>query len=259
MKIALCFFGCAPMDTLRNSAKGQIHHDVTKKHWLKNVIEPNNPDVFIHCWSPQYEQEYTDTYHPKKWLFEPTRKFPTKRRQKIMDYNMTNDEIMTSVHYSLKQSIDMKTKYEEENNFKYDLVMIARMDIIWFNKLSLSKFDPNFINVSPWNYVDISKTRLMKDIILDYFIITSSELANKISDLYLEIEKYCTYCAPMVAKSHYLKDKKLLHKIKTDHVKRFHDFILFRHLYNNYKRKNEGDEWTGMHEHKKILLDKIIE
>ena len=257
MKIALCFYGCVPMDTIRNSAVGKINYDVSIKHWIKNVIKPNNVDIFIHAWTKDDGKDYINEYKPKKYLFEPPKSFPVRRKQKIHDYNKCNDEIMKSVHYSLKKSIDMKTEYENEHNFKYDLVMISRMDIIWFKELILSTFDPQYINLSPWNFVDLSKNcRRMGDIILDYFIITGTDIANKISNLYLEIDKYCEYCAPMVAKSHYLKNNDLLHFVKTDGVKRFHDFILFRNLYINFA--NNTDEWEGLHKHQKILLKKIL-
>lgn len=258
MKIALCFYGCAPLETLRGKMKNQIKWDIPQQQWLKYVIEPNdNIDIFMHCWTPNVKEDYVKKFKPKKYVFEPPKKFPITRRQRIMDYNKTNDEIMQSVHYSIQQSLKLKQQYEIENNFVYNVVMIARMDVVWFEKVDFSQFNTNYIHIPPWNYAyDVNKYRPM-DYILDYFIITNSELANKIGDLYNNIHKYYQYAAPQIAKYHYFKDVGLYDLVKRDAYKRFHSFILFRNLLIDAKR-NYGEEWRGLEEQKKILFAKLL-
>ena len=170
MKIALCFYGCSPLDTLRGSSSG-LKINYTIKHWLKYVIIPNKPDIFIHCWSVKSMGEYVENFKPTRYKFEQPKHFPVHRKQRIMDYGKTNDEIMKSVHYSLQQSVQMKKQIEHDHNFKYDVVMIARLDIMWFNQISFKNFNMDYIHISPWNFAnDINSTRKM-DYILDYFMI----------------------------------------------------------------------------------------
>lgn len=271
MRIALCFFGMGAMDCLKY-AKSNVKKDISRKHWLKYMIEPNDMDIFIHCWSPKYKDDYEIEFgnYIKESVFEEKKQWPSRRGHKrIIDYNNTLDEIMQSVHYSLKQSVDMKTKYEQENNFTYDLVMIARMDVIWFNygnhKLEELGLDPELIYTSPWNYAfDKTKTRKL-DYIFDHYLVTGSSMANKISEIFETIDKYVKYETPQVMKYQYFKDIGIFEKVRPNLFYRFYDHILFRwlyypldkHLYRNGRPMT--DEWQGLKERREILLKQILE
>ena len=52
MKVALCFFGMPPMKCNKDE---RVIKDLSLKLWKKNVIDPNNVDIFIHCWFPPYQ------------------------------------------------------------------------------------------------------------------------------------------------------------------------------------------------------------
>lgn len=265
MKIALCLYGMAPMDCLKH-ASHFIKQDITRNHWLKYIIEPNNMDVFIHCWSPKYQDEYLNDYKPKDYLFEQEKKWPCRKGfERIIDYNNSLDEIMQSVHYSLKQSVDMKTKYEIKNNFKYDFVMIARMDIVWFKEQKIENYnlDKSYIYTSPWNYAfDIHKN-MDTPYIFDHYMITGTDMANTISNIFYSIDKYVQYGTPQVIKYFYFQDINIIDKIKPLFY-RFHDHILFRWLYYPEKylfRKGKPltDEWEGLLEQRENLLKQILD
>lgn len=269
MKIALCLYGMGAMDCLKY-AKPFVKKDSSRKHWLKYMIEPNNMDVFIHCWSQEYEKDYVNDFKPKDYIFEERKKWPERRGHKrVVDYGNSLDEIMQSVHYSLKQSVDMKTKYEEQNDFEYDLVMIARMDVVWFDygnhKLSQLNLDPERIYTSPWNYAhNKTKTRNMQ-YIFDHYMVTGSKMANTISKIFDNIQKYVQYSTPQVMKYQYFKDIGILDKVEPNLFYRFYDHILFRWLYyplNPHLYKNGNpltDEWEGLREQRENLLKQILE
>ncbi len=272
MKIALCLYGMGAMDCLKH-AKPHVQKDITRKHWLKYMIEPNDMDIFMHCWSPSQEQDYIDDFgtHLKNHQFEERKQWPTRRgHTRIVDYGNSLDEIMQSVHYSLKQSVEMKQQYEQEHDFEYDLVMLARMDIVWFDygnhKLAELDLNPEFIYTSPWNYAfDKTKTRDMPPYIFDHYIVSGSSMINTISNLFDYVDKYVRFETPQVMKYQYFKDIGIMDKVQPNLFYRFYDHILFRWLYypldRHLYRKDKPitDEWKGLKEQRENLLKQILE
>lgn len=260
-KIALLFYGMKPLDCLKK-AKPYLNKDLTIRQWKKNVIEPNNCDIFIHCWSPEYESECLENYKPKKYIFENKKNFPSRQRN-IFDYGDTLDVINRSHIYSMKAVLELKNDYEQKNNFKYDIVMITRMDTMWFNEINLKDLNPEKIYISPWNYAyDKTKIRDYAKVPYDGWFISNTDTINFFIDLYDEIDNYINYSNSHAIKYYYMKDKGLWDKI--DYIfYRFYDFVLLRwlympekHFYNNGKI---GDEWIGWlekrQEHLKMIND----
>lgn len=281
MKIALCFYGMGPLKCLKNASKN-INKDIPKNFWLKNVIEPNNTDVFIHCWSPEIEEDYVETFKPKKHIFEKPKVFLKGGGR--YDYGATRREVWQSVHYSIKQVNLLKQKYEEENSFKYDLVMIARFDIVWLKPIDISIFDPKFIHGSPWNYADdvnsyrkhFNNIQLIKEKdkhkhdndtepfndlkwMMDHFFIMGSELSDIFSDLYTHIDKYIHWQTSEIMKYYYCHDKDIFKLYKRDAFKRFHDHVLFRYLYLDEKLINPSptDELRGWYERRNEIFKEL--
>ena len=90
--------------------------------------------------------------------------------------------------YSTKKSIELKTQYENENNFKYDFVILCRFDSHWnFH------YDPN-LNVLNNEYI-YAKTRSPrpdhKYTMSDLWFIGNSNNMNYFGTLYDNRYKYC--------------------------------------------------------------------
>ena len=51
----------------------------------------------------------------------------------------------------MKQSVDLK-QYESDNNFEYDMVMISRLDLLWFTDINFEDYDNKYFYVSNWNH-----------------------------------------------------------------------------------------------------------
>ena len=92
-----------------------------------------------------------------------------------------------SLFYSFKKSIDLKKKYEEHNNFKYDLVFKIRPDIV---------FNPECIgmNIQKLNFGEVVTTweppqvphELNMYNVDDIMFGGTSETIDKVSDIYEE-------------------------------------------------------------------------
>lgn len=145
MRVALCFSG-----QLRNI-------ESTYTHWYKpNVLDANEEhqiDVFVHSWFDNHTigkvhyaankvpnsvvasepvpanviQRIYDLYNPVEMILERPRTFDEK------NYNERKLPDAVPAHglprlYSIAKSIELKSAYETEHNFTYDVVACARFD-----------------------------------------------------------------------------------------------------------------------------------
>lgn len=128
MKVAICLSGLTRC----------LHYSwpIIYFNLLKNF--KNSFDVFIHTWdidhggmrdyftmnSVPYEDKkkyIEENISPKKYLIESQFDFIKSRTIRLS----------TCMCYSLYTSNQLKKEYELENNFKYDLVIRSRMDVIY--------------------------------------------------------------------------------------------------------------------------------
>ena len=149
MKIALCFYGTLGGTTGKAGDRTGSSSDVLKyahKHYKESILDNNDVDVFIHSWDTQLESEIDSKYKPKGKKFE---------EQIIFDIpkHLNNDK-RTQNHfsrwYSCKESVNLKSQYEKDNEFKYDIVMLARQDLAWNIKIDFNKFDNKYFYVANW-------------------------------------------------------------------------------------------------------------
>jgi len=119
-----------------------------------NLINLYNTDVFIdYTYNPYGLQEcdynqLVDTYNPTSIVYEPSsdefsdllkiyeNKVPTFNK-----YPEVNEWSLFAMWYKLKRVNDLKSKYEIENGFKYDIVIKARFDIKILEPINLIQRD----------------------------------------------------------------------------------------------------------------------
>ena len=85
-----------------------------------------NVDVFIHSWDTKYENEIVNTYNPKKHKFQ---------EQIIFNEDNVRQHFIESRWFGAKQVNNLKSEYEKENGFTYDVVMWSRFDVGFFTDL----------------------------------------------------------------------------------------------------------------------------
>lgn len=135
MKVALCLMGIVGAVEekygLGQSIDYRIGHHFIKKH----ILDKNDVDVFIHSWSTEFKDELVDIYKPKKYLIEQQIDFGERSLR---------FQSLKSRWYSNKQVVELKSEYEKENNFKYDFVMIYRLDCMFNKDVIFSEFDNEY-------------------------------------------------------------------------------------------------------------------
>ena len=137
MKIALCLHGY-----FVNS--GGTQASIDGANYIKsNIIKDNEVDIFVHSWeqAQSIQDLITSTYSPTECVFEEQNEFDKELSQiKFSDFDDSFDRAQTmyksnspfqtlSFLYSRKQVMNLKKKYEEQEGFKYDCVVLARFDL----------------------------------------------------------------------------------------------------------------------------------
>ena len=107
-KVAICISG-----QLRT---GILGHDVFRRFFGSL----DNYDIFYHTWTlePDVSLKLQSLYSPMKFIEEPS---------------IDVDEVgnFGSMLYSIMMANELKKQHEIENNFRYDLVIKTRFDLIF--------------------------------------------------------------------------------------------------------------------------------
>lgn len=125
----------------------------------KSLIEPNNPDVFIHTWiepSDPLAETIIKLYNPKKIVMEPLKVWNNSKLS--MDRMMATHakaytrqyfvDAFYSAWYSKLQANLLKEQYRLENDIVYDYTMKARFDINYSIPIDCQQYDNSMIHVS---------------------------------------------------------------------------------------------------------------
>jgi hypothetical protein len=179
MKIALCISGY--MRTFKHTFA------CLNEHLLSQYPEI---DTFIHTWqNTDYWtnaaldiEEVKNLYHPKKIIIENQFSLPiapimiSKNPEKLRNINN-----VLSMFYKIKKCNDLKSEYEQENNFKYNCVIRFRADI----KLHAPIILEHLSDISIPKFGDFGGLN-------DQFAFSNSENMDFYSSLYDKIAHYLT-------------------------------------------------------------------
>ena len=220
MKIALCFYGLHPLECLKEVRGIQ---DKTFEYWNKNIINNNDVDVFMHSFSVDKKKDLL-RYKPKKYIIEKQKKFDiinsldlSSKNQKNQFYdNMNWFEIMFSVAYGMKTSVNLMTEYEQEHNFTYDIVILSRLDVIWLQPIVFQELNKDLFYSSIWGK-DNYYSKEYPNELLGYWFISNSKFIKQYSLLYDTLKEYIQNGI-----------KKSYHVISKYHIKTFTNNIEYK-------------------------------
>lgn len=152
MKVALCLCGVVGGDKGKSGTGSPDEIlEIGYEHYKRHILEHNDVDVFVHTWTTEKQQEIEQLYNPKKALYEEQIFFDIPDHVKGHPHRPMRRNNHYSRWYSTKQTIALKQQYEQENNFEYDFVMVARFDIAWQKDVKFSQFDSSAFYAGNWN------------------------------------------------------------------------------------------------------------
>jgi len=176
MKVALCFIGVVGGDQGK-SGKGNSSRvlKIGYDHYKKHLLDKNDVDVFVHTWSVDEKDTIEKLYKPKLSIYEPQKTF------KVPSY-VTGTPQRKNNHYSrwysYKKSCDLKSKFESDNGFKYDFVMMARFDIALRTDLIFDIYDTDAFYAANWCWMHKKNGERVKN--PDYYLLDdTSDLVHK--------------------------------------------------------------------------------
>ena len=156
-----------------------------------NIIKDKNVDIFLHTWNNDYISEIINVYKPVRYEIEnftdefilnniKNKKLIEKYKNK--EYPWYSNTNSLGQYYSLNKCNILKKEYEQDNNFKYDIVVRCRLDLNFtdnadiFNQLELNKlYHSNKIS-SNW--------------LNDQFFFSNSNIMDIATDIFNNVDKY---------------------------------------------------------------------
>lgn len=174
MKVALCLSG-----GLRNFKDTYYSF----KHF---IIDKYETDVFFFGLEnkegiDQNTKDLIELYNPKKFKIN---------KSEFYNSVTCKYDIPSSFYafYNVLKCNDLKSEYERENNFKYDLVIRSRTDYFWFRYLTSHELDlakNNILIPKEWAFKEVNWFARF-----DGFALGSTDLINSYSDLFNHIDEY---------------------------------------------------------------------
>ena len=221
MKIAIGFYGLVGGKIGKNGIGESLDPKEAFDFYSENVFDKKHSiDKFIHTWSVEHKEKLESLYKPINSIYQEQLKFPESRyHPEVIEFerklslkklffkskfNLQLDNLKKnsfrafSRWYSNKKVLDLIRSYEIENNFKYDFVLITRLDLGFFKKLDFNELDSKTFYAGYRNNVPNKKNNFKGDCknefsdleFNDLWFISSSDNMNKFSKLFNEIFKY---------------------------------------------------------------------
>lgn len=179
---------------------------------LGTIIETLNPDIFCSFWDTESEEtkdQYQQSLNSKLIEFE-NQLLVKPYLDSLFPYNV--HAWLPSMSYKFYKVNSLRTSFENTNNIKYDIVIQARSDNIFFEKLT-----EDVCNLSINEYKILCANQLYTSEIDDYvspprmvdnFYLGPRDLINMASDTFWNLKK-------MAQK---LTDSNLLHHVRIPEI-----------------------------------------
>jgi len=184
MKIALCLQG---LSSGLNDKGDPVSFDKSAETIKKNIIDPNNADVFIHSWGEDSLrlENIKSIYSPKSYIFEKQIPFPASENVPPSLSDPLKYHSTKSRWYSHEKSLSLKKQYEEKNGFKYDFVIVSRFDAHYFTLFNFEDYDPSCFYSSNFEFPEHKGTGLN-----DVWFFGGSDIMDEYSNIYENVDFY---------------------------------------------------------------------
>tara|TARA_B100001094_G_scaffold302310_1_gene329375 strand:- start:4896 stop:5699 length:804 start_codon:yes stop_codon:yes gene_type:complete len=191
-KIAYTINGLVSGISGKNSAKNSDEDRLLVLKYVSNLLNKNiinkDVDVFIFSWHTNFESHFNEYLNPTRIKLMSQIDFPIPIH--LRSGNTGRVFAYKSRWYGFKEVMQLVTDYENENNFKYDLVVNNRFDICWHRNYDFSKLNTNQFHIPlpcnrpTWGWPDENPE------ISDHLFASNSDWMKNYSTLYDKIDEY---------------------------------------------------------------------
>ncbi|NBU82062.1 MAG: hypothetical protein EBS55_10490 [Flavobacteriaceae bacterium] len=251
MKIAVCLFGQSFRFLETPYPNYEIHKIpvedqyivdglsfLSLKSWKENIIQHNQLDFFIHSWTTKehHKSKLIDFFSPISYDFEP----------------YTSEQKLPGQFISRYKSVRLLSIWEEQNNFEYDLVILTRLDLVWFRPIKFDEYlDPKKLTILNWTSLGSKKNNMHFEPydgdlfgVMDVFFSGSSQCIKKLSTLiqFYEDEDYIK----ILKKSSFAHTGPRLHIEKTGLLEKLtYEFEYSKDLETEYQLYSHLNPYNG--------------
>jgi hypothetical protein len=195
MKLAICYRG--HLRTLSKTFDNQKEY----------LFQDHEVDFFCHTWNayPDEINFLKNIVRPKRLLIESPKKFEVNPYSAIifdnnLNFNFSKERKITngylqsipynvlSMLYSLNKVNSLRKEYCISESIKYDIVIIVRPDICFYDKFNYDQINLNKINIS-W-FENIGDHLNAEHSIIDHIAVSTEEKIDQYSDCFLHIPSY---------------------------------------------------------------------
>ena len=182
MRVALCLHGVVGhlyTNKQQRTWCEDVDYRIGLEHYRRHLFAVNDcVDVFIHSWSTDYAERIARDYKPRRQLFETQIDF----KQASLPLNF-----LKSRWYSTQAVVELKKKYEQDEGFTYDWVMLSRFDLALLRDLDFGKYDRNIFYAARHDVRDDDQTNGGW---CDLFFYANSPDIDRFASLYNVWEEY---------------------------------------------------------------------
>ena len=179
---------------------------------MEKVVRPNTGgvDFFIHTWNVDRKDDLYDLYKPKSIVAEPQDPFDKGELKEFgMKYHsgmrVNNRFRCYSKFNATYRVLKLVREYELKNNFKYDVVLTTRLDVIYNSILNFSDYDLNKLWIGDWHIR--GGIRHQNERFNDIIYFSNSDIMNGYVTEYKNINKFSqdnAYRKDLPTDPHYL-------------------------------------------------------
>ena len=207
MKIAYTLNGLLGGLTGKNSSGSTRDDQLLVLKYVSNLLQKyivpyNDVDFFIFSWHTDFREEFQKYLSPKMIALVPQMNFeiPEHLRriqapaingvETFTDGNINRVITHKSRWYGFKKVMRLVNSYERTHNFKYDLVVNARLDLCWNKPFDFESLNPNKFHIpihpdmSTYGWPDESNE------ILDHVFASNSDYMKMFSRMYQLLDSY---------------------------------------------------------------------
>ena len=227
MRIAICYYGLVGSKNKKYGKGELLDPKICYEYYKKNIFQNEHKiDIFIHSQSIEFKKQLLRLYEPKLYKIEEQKKFFFKtilHKKIIYEFISFPLKCLIKKHkahqlltkfknkflrclnlwsrwYSTQEVIDLKCEYEKKNKFKYDLVMLTRLDLAFLTKFDFDTISSNHLTVPNHNDVPSPRNNYNQNIkknnltyekgISDFWFVSSSKNIDSFSRLYNHFWNY---------------------------------------------------------------------
>lgn len=178
MRVAICLYGLVGSRTAKDGVGRPLNPRIAATWNEKNLLKPNQADVFIQTWSDNAISTLEAAYRPIRIAgsdfgesHDDLRTTNVSSRARFREWLLAHGNVaaykrelasiprILSRWESTRRSLQLMIDHEQLLGRKYEAVLVTRLDVAFYTPLRIETYDLSKVWVSHWNNYPIDGVR----------------------------------------------------------------------------------------------------